>query len=324
MNYQGPVRPSSEAEMLRMETAADLLAVAKILFERGDLEEALENLDLALLLLPNNPHAHWNRGQVLLALSRYEEGFKEFEWRSFLFDNPLDRESQWLGQDLTGKRLLVVHEHGYGDSIMMLRYVWVLEKLGARVVVSLPDNLKRLARWSGMEVHDDSKMFNYCCTTFGLMSVLRHGVKDIPNGRYLCPLTQFSKRMSGVGIAWSGNPSHCNDANRSMAFKTMMDGLGDRSYFMVQQVADNFADFAETAELMFRLKHIVTVDTAAVHLAGAIGHPSVHLLLPHYAMDWRWHNAKAWYPNINTYRQTVPGDWSGPLKQVREKLDAAA
>jgi hypothetical protein len=206
---------------------------------------------------------------------------------------------------------------------MMLRYVWVLEKLGAKVAVSLPDNLKRLARWSGMEVHDDSKTFDYCCTTFGLMSVLGHGVKDIPSAPYLFQTMPF-KKTNGVGIAWSGNPTHANDANRSMAFKTMIDGLGERSYFMVQQVADNFEDFAETAQLMSELKHIVTVDTAAVHLAGAIGHPSVHLLLPHYAMDWRWHNAKAWYPNINIYRQTIAGDWSGPLQRVKEKLDAAA
>jgi len=322
MNYQGPVRASSEIEERRMEVAADLLASAKVLFENGNLEEALEDIDLALLLLPKSPHAHWNRGQVLLALGRYPEGFKEFEWRSFLFDNPLDRESQWKGEDLNGKRLLMVHEHGFGDSIMMLRYVRVLEGLGARVQVAVPDNLKRVVSWSGMEVHDDSKPFDYCATTFGLMSVLGHGIEDVPSGKYLCPSLTFERRY-GVGIAWSGNPAHANDDHRSMQFTQMIEGLGERLFFSVQRIGSNFADFAETAELMSRLKHIVTVDTAAVHLAGAIGHPSVHLLLPHHAMDWRWHT-KAWYPNIHFYRQTKPLDWSGPLAQVREKLDAAA
>ena len=61
---------------------------------------------------------------------------------------------------------------------------------------------------------------------------------------------------------------------------------------------------------------IVTVDTAAAHLAGAMGHPSVHLVLP-FLSDWRWHHTELWYPTIKTYRQRPPDDWTAPVRAAQ-------
>jgi hypothetical protein len=43
-------------------------------------------------------------------------------------------------------------------------------------------------------------------------------------------------------------------------------------------------------------------------VAGAIGHPNVHAILP-YPMCWRWLNGNPWYPQIQLHQQTTPGDW---------------
>jgi ADP-heptose:LPS heptosyltransferase len=67
------------------------------------------------------------------------------------------------------------------------------------------------------------------------------------------------------------------------------------------------------------MDHIVSVDTAAIHLAGAMGHPSAHLLVP-YLSDWRWHRTELWYPQLKTYRQTEASDWSAPFAQLNEAL----
>jgi ADP-heptose:LPS heptosyltransferase len=72
--------------------------------------------------------------------------------------------------------------------------------------------------------------------------------------------------------------------------------------------AANYRDFADTAEQLMAMRHVVTVDTAVAHLAGAIGHPSLHLLVPH-VMYWPWYRAADWYPRINVYRQPRPGNW---------------
>jgi ADP-heptose:LPS heptosyltransferase len=67
-----------------------------------------------------------------------------------------------------------------------------------------------------------------------------------------------------------------------------------------------FDDFADCAALMSLMDEIVAVDTAAVHLAGAIGHPSITLLLSSWH-SWRW--LSPLYDNIRVLRQDTPNDW---------------
>jgi len=61
---------------------------------------------------------------------------------------------------------------------------------------------------------------------------------------------------------------------------------------------------------------IVTVDTGPLHLAGAIGVPTVGMLP--YAHCWRWtigrhpHTAD-WYDSVRLFLQAAPDDWTACL-----------
>jgi len=64
------------------------------------------------------------------------------------------------------------------------------------------------------------------------------------------------------------------------------------------------------------------VDTALVHLAGAMG-KSVWTLLP-YAPDWRWlldREDSPWYPTMRLFRQEKLGNWDSVLQRVADELD---
>ena len=75
-----------------------------------------------------------------------------------------------------------------------------------------------------------------------------------------------------------------------------------------------FGDFSDTAAFMDNLDLVITVDTAAAHLAGALGKPV--WILNRFDTDWRWlleRTDSPWYPTARLFRQDKPGDWDSVI-----------
>ncbi|MFB0524978.1 MAG: glycosyltransferase family 9 protein, partial [Phycisphaerae bacterium] len=83
----------------------------------------------------------------------------------------------------------------------------------------------------------------------------------------------------------------------------------------VINLAGQLQDFADTAGAIANLDLVISVDTAVLHLAGAMGKPVWALLS--FAPDWRWmlqqQDSPAtarfavtspWYPTMRLFRQT--------------------
>jgi ADP-heptose:LPS heptosyltransferase len=80
-------------------------------------------------------------------------------------------------------------------------------------------------------------------------------------------------------------------------------------------------DFSKTAALIGELDFIITVDTAAAHIAGALGKP-IWILL-RFDACWRWLVDRCdspWYPTARLYRQDKLGDWRGAIERVKRDL----
>ena len=276
--------------------------------------------------------ARFNRAMMLLAGGAWREGLEEYwhcEQRA-PFMRPQVREAldhglkPWRGEDLRGKRLLVMHAHGFGDTLQMLRYLPELEKRGAQIMLDVPPELGRLVtRWA--EPDGD---YDYFCPLLHLLYFLNVTPDEVDGASYLdveqswrLPLT----RKRRVGLAWSiGKPSD-GDYPRQIPLGQLVAAFPDCELHSVQtqgaaeaQVlgvqTHAFRDFADCAALMMAMDEIVSVDTAALHLAGAIGHPRVFGLLSHWA-SWRW--CARWYDNVTLCRQTTPGDWASALARAR-------
>ena len=117
------------------------LDASTALLRKNDATQALAEIDVALTCAPTIL-ARYNRAMILLQLGRWQEGFDEFaycEQHSPLFMRPqwVDAielgHTPWRGENLAGKKLLLIHDHGFGDTIMMLRYVPLLQAMGAEV-----------------------------------------------------------------------------------------------------------------------------------------------------------------------------------------------
>ena len=66
---------------------------------------------------------------------------------------------------------------------------------------------------------------------------------------------------------------------------------------------------------------VISVNTAPLHLAGALGRP-VWALLP-WRADWRWlvgRSDSRWYATARLFRQFAPGDWPGVARNVADAL----
>jgi tetratricopeptide (TPR) repeat protein len=307
------------------------------LLRNNQFTDALTNFDNAIYYLPDCKYAHWNRATALLSLGYYEEGFKEhdyawqlFDWRGFgPIRDDIDRLKHlpiWVGDDISTQSFLAYHELGFGDGIQTLRYLPELKRRAGHVTLVISPELARLAEPFGVEVvtklPDDISGYTYRLPLFGVMSALKQTLTNIPNAPYI-HRTFPKTRENRIGICWSGRTQTAFTLDH---FLSMFDHDEFNLYSLqLGEVDDRVApldakDFADTADLIAALDHVITIDSALAHLAGAMGHPSTHLLLP-FLSDWRWHHTEVWYPTIKTYRQPSAGDWATPFAHLNEAIN---
>ena len=144
-----------------------------------------------------------------------------------------------------------------------------------------------------------------------------------------------------VGLVWAGAAVNPRDRERSLALARFaplaeVEGVAFISLqkeaaaaqaaaapapMMLHDLAGELADFAATAALISALDLVISVDTAVVHLAGALGKP-VWLLNP-FETDWRWligRDDSPWYPHLRIFRQPRLDDWQSVIARVRDEL----
>jgi hypothetical protein len=308
------------------------------LFKDNRLMEALQESDTITPTL----RAKYNRAMILLALGRWNEGFKDFlECEKHApFIRPQVRAAldcglrPWQGEDISGKKLLLLHAHGFGDTLMTLRYVWRLWEMGANVRLDVPDELRRLAKQFAPLYGDGEHAADYFCPMLHLvywMGDLPETINDAAYPRILDAtlVMRWGSRLGcaqrrRIGIAWSVGVPHHTDYPREIPLAELVAAFPDAELHSVQaQNGDEarkhgvqvhrFEDFADCAAFMMQMDMIVSVDTAALHLAGALHHPRVYGLLSHWA-SWRW--IAPWYENVTLCRQAKPDDWASALRQV--------
>jgi hypothetical protein len=310
-------------------------------FWRNDFHTALVEFDQALQIR-ESAMARFDRAHTLLALGRYAEGWQDFAAREQLMGDAVFTESsrrirrelpRWNGEP--GHRVVLLHEAGFGDSIMFLRFRRLMrERDPVSVVLDVPEPLRVLASQVAPIGTDGD-----CWLSLFDLPALFDPV--IPAPPYLKPDAAFvahwrSKVSNGatgsrIGIAWSSNSSHVGEHElyqqrsipieqfvQSMPLGCTLFSLQHHERELAERCgvhAPELKDFADVAALASLMDVVVSIDTAALHVAGAIGHPNTYAILP-YAPTWRWHRKpNPWYPNVKLCQAQAPGDWSSAFAQ---------
>lgn len=351
-DYAAAVRLFGASVVAGDSSAQGDLGVA--LMKAGRLPDALERFSAARALAPQDARVGYNLAMALLAAGRLDDGFRLYEerWR---LKGPVPWIGRWDcfwdGQPLKGETLLVHAEQGFGDAIQFARYVPLAAARGARVVLAVPHELRRLMAGLPGCAHilSEGERIPAYAAHVPLMSLPRlfgTGIGDIPaDTPYLrVPDAETHENRNGllrVGLAWAGRGEDPDDVHRSCAlallapllatpgveFHSLQKGPAEEE---LDRLADGrrvirhgsaLKDFADTAARIATLDLVVGVDTAVVHLAGALGKPCWVLLSAD--PDWRWMRERAdtpWYPATRLFRQASLGVWPPVIAQVADAL----
>ena len=332
--------------------------LALVLKAMGRIDEAISHFREAVRLQSEFADAHWNLSLALLINGQFEEGWKEHEWRfrrgkrstiyPHRFGIPL-----WDGSSFTGKRLFVHSEQGFGDTLQFIRYLPMVKSLGGTVIFEAFGPLLGIIRgFPGIdklvELSPDRHHVESCDYYVPIMSLPMLFATDIPTIPSNIPYifadpekvgqwkNRINKKGYRIGIVWAGKPEHENDGNRSCELAQFLPlaripgvelyglqkgGAARQAETLIINFDRELTDFSETAAAIENLDLVISIDTASVHLAGAMGKP-VWTLLPH-APDWRWlleREDSPWYPTMRLFRQPARGDWGAVFGKVKDEL----
>jgi hypothetical protein len=151
-----------------------------------------------------------------------------------------------------------------------------------------------------------------------------------------------------IGLSWRGGTARTRAERRSITLAELAPVLGLPGFHFVSLQYDQDAaaevtdfgskfgrlihhwpdaidDFDETAALVTALDGVVSVCTAVVHLAGALGRPA-WVMTPR-VPEWRYGaqgERMPWYPSVRLVRQVASGDWTPVVDAIRQDLLSGA
>lgn len=331
---------------------------------RGDIDGAIGAFRRARELKPGYALAAYNEGLALLLAGDYRRGLPLYEarWRCSAVSAlpPATVLPQWTGQPPgADARLLVLHEQGLGDAIMMARYLPPAAGVFAGVTCLVAPTLARLFRHSlgaTVAIVTDRRDapdggFTHHCPMMSLPLAFATDPACIPacdgvlsaDGAATAEWrarTPSADRLR-VGIAWAGRRDNAMDRFRSLPLAALRGLLtmGGPAWFSLQKDAPmgeiagcglsgvlhdpmpDCRDIFDTAALIATLDLVISADTAVAHLAGALGRPV--WLLNRAQSEWRWMRGRSdspWYPTMRILTQQAPGDWGPVLDEAAARL----
>ena len=234
-------------------------------------------------------------------------------------------------------------EQGFGDSLQALRWLPGVCRPGRHLTLAVRPPLQRLLQqglaWMDGDlkvcVRDDRDWTGMCHGSL-LSLPSRLQAKTWWNPEVVrWPQHPRASGRPRVALVWESG-RYLEDPSLALEFRRksipephrqeFCTALKARSLEVVMlqpgfDLAPN-ADFLDQALLMQECDLLLSVDTAAAHLGGVIGHPT-WLLLP-WAAASRWQRSSPTtplYPSMRLFRQPRHGDWPGLLAQLLTALD---
>lgn len=328
--------------------------------EAKSYERALVALDKCIELDPSaKPKYQWEKALCYLYLGNHSAGWEAYRSRLATGALPVRQFScpEWRGESLTGKRLWVVTEQGFGDTIFASRYLEPLVKMNIQIVFECKQPLQRLL--SGLPISLAQPVLNrpagdgcdYYIYLMDLPGVFEKMGWNIPSPvKLIVPVLEIERfkqlipvRPNGlnIGIVWSGSETFGDNSRRSPGLQpflqlaalsgvrlfSLQKGPAEKEldqYFaraFITDLAPHIQDFADTAAAITNLDLVVMSDSSVAHLTASLGRPVWNLL--HSNPYWMYgleSDSTQWYSSMRFIRQQKAGDWESVFCALPQKL----
>ncbi|MEM7211107.1 MAG: tetratricopeptide repeat-containing glycosyltransferase family protein [Pseudomonadota bacterium] len=323
-------------------------------------QEAVDIIDALEAEGRMDENCQLQRSLAHLMLGHYKEGFRDFEARysgdevSLPEDAPWDR---WMGESIDGKSIVILPEQGFGDAILMSRFIPKLKAMGAKkisMVVKKP--LQRLfGRIEGLDEMlagaSKSADFDFYTPNMSLPHLVgmdedrtppplpRLHIPDDSRQRAQKLVKPFGERFK-IGIVWTGSLTYRANHRRSTTPDNFIglaqvpgvqlfslykgdaheDFVNSGMAGLIVDACGSDRDFADTAAIIDELDMLITTDTAVVHVGASMGKPIWNMLT--YEGFWLYGSGDTtpWYPSMRLFRQRASGDWPELFDRVEVAL----
>lgn len=326
--------------------------IGRCLRGMGDYAAAIEYLAPRADEFPQETEIKLQLAFAQLGAGHYGAAFRSYEarWDSDELSAAEIPFPKWEdGMDIDGKTILIMPEQGFGDMVLLARFIPLIAAKGARIRLVVKKSLLRLLEgiegvdWIGTTARKDDPVDIW----ISLMDLpkLVYGADE--HGDVPAPVTlnvpqdcvdraaQFTAQHQGmfkVGVVWSGSATYKGNGFRSFSHKDFLPMANlpnvqlfslykgpflepyqkDGSAALMLDTASTDRDFADCAATMKQMDLIITSDTATAHIAGSLGVPTWVML--HWDAFWVYRHAGEttdWYPSMRLFRQPKPQDWAG-------------
>ncbi len=318
---------------------------------RGTLLAAVGRYDEALedFLADDSPEGKVNASFIYLQRGEYKRGLDLYRNRH---SRMVFRLPSLTLDDLRGKSVLIIHEQGMGDSIMMARFLPEIVAIAKSVtwstrvaLIPLLQQIPGVTFTSFNDMQVKAWILKSDCAIMAMDLWEICGLK-IDGKPYLStsecgprfgirlPIPRYGGPV--VGLAWRGLSGYGNDHVRTTtldefypppplsneaSFVSLQLDLREDEKIGLFDAGSLIKNFADTAAILTQLDALITVDTAVAHLAGAMGVRTA-LILP-FSPDWRWGlegSKTPWYDSFRLFRQKSYGDWTEPVSAAAAAL----
>lgn len=223
----------------------------------------------------------------------------------------------WVG-GVKVPSITVLAEQGVGDTIMFARYLPEVAKWCDELVIECEDTLNCM-----FPAYKTRNTVGFSTTHAIPMCSLGNLLDHIPPSYSIDKWVGGSNNIIGI---WQSLQKHNNAKYRNCSADGLIDSginctLGpDCSDVRIPSLPSS--TWEETIASLRTAKLVVSIDTAIVHLCGAMGVPCL-VLMPLKNSDWRWGDSSClennlWYPSVKVIRNA--GNWLPVYEKVREAI----